>query len=137
MSGEITRVNPAELHPTPGYHHVTVVEGGRTAYLAGQVPLDRAGELVGAGDLDAQVDQVAANSLTALGAVGARPDQVVRSVIYVVGDDRTALGAVWRQLNDSVIGPAFTTASTLLGVSLLGFPGQLVEVDLTAALDQG
>jgi enamine deaminase RidA (YjgF/YER057c/UK114 family) len=58
-------------------------------------------------------------------------------VIYVVGDDRTALGAVWRQLNDSVIGPAFTTASTLLGVSLLGFPGQLVEVDLTAALDQG
>lgn len=136
MSGEITRLNPAELHPTPGYHHVTVVEAGRTAYLAGQVPLDRAGDLVGAGDLDAQVDQVAANSLTALVAVGARPDQVVRSVIYVVGDDRTALGAVWRRLNDSVIGQAFTTASTLLGVSRLGFPGQLVEVDLTAALDQ-
>ena len=136
MSGEITRVNPAELHPTPGYHHVTVVEAGRTAYLAGQVPLDPAGELVGPGDLDAQVDQVAANALTALGAVGARPDQVVRSVIYVVSDEGTSLGAVWRRLNGSVIGPAFTTASTLLGVSRLGFAGQLVEVDLTAALDQ-
>ncbi|MBC6463625.1 RidA family protein, partial [Actinomadura sp. HBU206391] len=27
-----------------------------------------------------------------------------------------------------------TTASTLLGVAQLGFPGQLIEVDLTAAL---
>jgi hypothetical protein len=32
------------------------------------------------------------------------------------------------------LGSAFTTASTLLGVTRLGFSGQLVEVDLTAAL---
>ncbi len=38
------------------------------------------------------------------------------------------------QLTLSVIGSAFTTASTLLGVTRLGFSGQLVEVDLTAAL---
>ncbi len=40
----------------------------------------------------------------------------------------------WRRLNASDLGPAFTSASTLLGVAKLGFPGQLVEVDLTAAL---
>lgn len=130
----ITRINPGDLHEPPGYHHVTVVEAGRTAYLAGQCPLDRAGTLVGPGDLEAQIDMVAANALSALAAVGAGPDHVVRSVIYVVSDETAVLAAAWRLLTDSVIGPAFTTASTLLGVARLGFAGQLVEVDLTAAL---
>lgn len=134
MTAKITRINPAQLHPTPGYHHVTVVEAGRTAFLAGQCPLDRSGTLVGPGDLDAQIDQVAANAVAALGAVGTGPDHVVRSVIYVVSDDVAVLGAAWRRLADSVMGPALTTASTLLGVAQLGFSGQLVEVDLTAAL---
>ncbi|GAA2906773.1 hypothetical protein GCM10010478_01600 [Streptomyces erythrogriseus] len=134
MTAEITRVNPPELHTTPGYHHITVVETGRTAYLAGQCPLDPAGELVGPGDLDAQIDQVAANALVALNAVGAGPEHVVRSVIYVVSDDVPVLGSAWRRLTASAVGPAFTTASTLLGVARLGYSGQLVEVDLTAAL---
>ncbi|MFD8252090.1 RidA family protein [Streptomyces werraensis] len=134
MTGQITRLNPPQLHATPGYHHITVVEAGRTAHLAGQCPLDAAGELVGPGDLDAQIEQVAANALTALNTVGAGPEHVVRSVIYVVSDDGPVLGAAWRRLTSSVIGPAFTTASTLLGVAQLGFSGQLVEVDLTATL---
>lgn len=134
MTSAITRINPDRLHKTPGYHHITVVEAGRTAYLAGQCPLDRSGELVGPGDLDAQIDQVAANALAALEAVDAHPADVVRSVIYVVSDEGAVLGAAWRRLTGSVIGPAFTTASTLLGVARLGFAGQLIEVDLTAAL---
>jgi enamine deaminase RidA (YjgF/YER057c/UK114 family) len=55
-------------------------------------------------------------------------------VIYVVSDDREVLSTVWRRFNESVIADAFTTACTLLGVACLGFTGQLVEVDLTAAL---
>ena len=134
MTARITRINPDELHPTPGYHHVTVVETGRMAFLAGQCPLDRFGELVGPGDLNAQIDQVVANALTSLSAVGLQPVDVVRSVIYVVSSDAAVLGAAWRRLTGSGMGPAFTTASTLLGVAQLGFPGQLIEVDLTAAL---
>lgn len=134
MTAKITRINPEQLHETPGYHHITVVEAGRTAYLAGQCPLDRSGSLVGSESLEAQVDQVVANSLAALTAVGAEPRQVVRSVIYVRSDDREALGVAWRRLTESALGPAFTTASTLLGVAQLGYPGQLVEVDLTVAL---
>ncbi|GAB3160256.1 Rid family hydrolase [Micromonospora sonneratiae] len=134
MTHKINRVNPEELHETPGYHHITIVEAGRTAYLAGQCPLDRSGTLVGPGDIDAQVDQVAANAAAALAAAGAGPEDVVRSVIYVVSDDGAVLAAVWQRLTGSVIGPAFTTASTLLGVARLGFSGQLVELDLTAAL---
>ncbi|WP_437313161.1 RidA family protein [Sorangium sp. So ce385] len=130
----IGKLNPSDVHKTPGYHHVTIVEAGRLAFLAGQCPLDPDGNLVGAGDPLAQADQVAANALTVLAAVGAQPADVVRSVIYVVSDDREVLGAVWQRLNDSALGPAFASASTLLGVASLGFAGQLVEVDLTAAL---
>ena len=127
----IERVNPPDLHSTPGYHHVTVVPAGRLAFLAGQCPLDTSGAVVGEGDVLAQVDQVVANTLRALAAVGAGPADVVRTVIYVVGDD---LGAVWRRFRASPLAPAFESASTLLGVARLGFTGQLVELDVTAAL---
>jgi enamine deaminase RidA (YjgF/YER057c/UK114 family) len=130
----LRRLNPAGVHETPGYSHVTVVESGRLAFLAGQCPLDASGALVGADDVESQTDQVVANALAVLTAVGAQPDDVVRSVIYVVSDDNAVLAAVWRRLQDSDLGPAFTTASTLLGVARLGFTGQLVELDLTAAL---
>ena len=75
-----------------------------------------------------------ANALAALSAAGATPSDVVRSVIYVASGERADLSAVWQRLNDGPLAQAFTTASTLLGVAVLGFPGQLVEVDLTAAL---
>ena len=136
MTAKITRLNPSDLHPTPGYHHITVMSPGRLAFLAGQCPLDRDGTVVGPGHLDAQIDQVAANARTSLAAVGARPEDVVRSVIYVRDHETAVLGAAWQRLTGSVIGAAFTTASTLLGVAALGFTGQLVEVDLTAALPE-
>ena len=130
----ITRINPDGLHQTPGYHHVTVVESGRTAYLAGQCPVAPDGSIPPADDLPAQLELTISNCLTVLACVGARPEDVVRSVIYVVTDDQHELSSVWAALNDSALGPAFSSASTLLGVAQLGFPGQRIEVDLTAAL---
>jgi enamine deaminase RidA (YjgF/YER057c/UK114 family) len=134
MNARITRLNPEPLHRTPGYHHVTIVDAGRTAYLAGQCPLGPSGVLVGERDLDAQIDQVVANCSAALAAAGAGPEDVVRSVIYVVSAETPVLAAAWARLNASALAPAFSTASTLLGVAQLGFSGQLVEIDLTAAL---
>jgi enamine deaminase RidA (YjgF/YER057c/UK114 family) len=136
MTMTIERLNPDGLHATPGYHHVTIVPTGRIAYLAGQCPLDPQGDLVGAGDPAAQVDQVVANSTRALEAVGATPSDVVRTTIYVVPDGDTPLGAVWRRFLASPLAPAFTSASTLVGVVQLGFTGQLVELDMTAALTE-
>ncbi|XXU93792.1 hypothetical protein WME85_40145 [Sorangium sp. So ce1153] len=46
----VGKFNPSDVHKTPGYHHVTVVEAGRMAFLAGQCPLDLDGNLVGTGD---------------------------------------------------------------------------------------
>jgi enamine deaminase RidA (YjgF/YER057c/UK114 family) len=132
----ITRSNPEGVHSTPGYHHVTVVPAGRTAHIAGQCPLDADGALVGPDDVDAQVDQIAKNALAALRSVGAGPEHVVRTVIYVVSADQAVLARVWRRLLASPLAAAFTTASTLLGVAQLGFTGQLVELDVTAALPE-
>jgi enamine deaminase RidA (YjgF/YER057c/UK114 family) len=131
----IEKFNPATVHEPAGYSHVTITSSGRLAHLAGQCPLDLGGKLVGEpGDFAAQTDQVIANCLAVLAAAGAQPSDVVRSIIYVVSPDSTVLSAVWDQLTASALAPAFTTASTLLGVAALGYTGQLIEIDLTAAL---
>ncbi|WP_437828971.1 RidA family protein [Sorangium sp. So ce1153] len=114
------------------------IGGKRHCRAAARWPSARRGTAPSTGRLGnnhlAQADQVAANALIVLAAAGARPADVVRSVIYVVSDDNQVLDAVWRRLNDSALGPAFGSASTLLGVASLGFTGQLIELDLTAAL---
>jgi enamine deaminase RidA (YjgF/YER057c/UK114 family) len=130
----IERLNPPGLHTPPGYHHVTVAGASRTVFLAGQCPLNEQGQLVGPGDLLDQVDQVIDNISAALASVGATAEDVVRTVIYVASADRDDLAAVWARLRESGIAAAFSSASTLLGISQLGFPGQLIEVDVTAAL---
>ncbi|MGV9296313.1 RidA family protein [Amycolatopsis sp. NPDC003676] len=129
----IERQNPPSLHPTPGYHHVTTVDARRTLHLAGQCPLTPDGQVV-PGDVLAQVDQVVANTEAALAHAGATPEDVVRTVIYVATSDQPTLAAVWERFVKSPIAAAFTTASTLVGVACLGYRGQLVELDVTAAL---
>ncbi|PRY28912.1 RidA family protein [Pseudosporangium ferrugineum] len=131
----IEKFNPPTVHEPAGYSHVTISSAGRLAHLAGQCPLDLGGAVVGApGDHAAQTDQVIANCLAVLRAAGARPQDVVRSIVYVVSPDSAVLAEVWDRLHESALAPAFTTASTLLGVASLGYRGQLVEIDLTAAL---
>ncbi|MEU4214465.1 RidA family protein [Actinoplanes sp. NPDC026623] len=130
----IQKFNPPSVHEPSGYSHVTITSAGRLAHLAGQCPLDLAGRVVGHGDFDAQTDQVVANCLAVLAAAGAEPSDVARSIVYVVSPDSRVLSAVWDRLMASALAPAFTTASTLLGVSALGYTGQLIEIDLTAAL---
>ncbi|MGW5722969.1 RidA family protein [Amycolatopsis sp. NPDC003865] len=129
----IERQNPPGLHTPPGYHHVVSVSRGRTVYLAGQCPLAPDGTV--AEGLSDQVDRVVANTATALKFAGATPADVVRTVVYVVTTDREVLSEVWDRLTGSEIGAAFTSASTLLGVAQLGYEGQLVELEVTAALD--
>ena len=134
MTDRFVLINPEGLHPTSGYAHLTIAEAGRTAHLAGLCPLDTDEQIVGRGDLGAQIDQVVANALAILSAAGATPQDVVRSVIYVVSGDSAVLASAWDHLNASRLAAAFATASTLLGVTALGYAGQLIEIDLTASL---
>ncbi len=120
-----------DLSLPPGYSHVAVASGGRLVTTAGAVPLDANGELVGPGDYVAQTRQTVANLERALGAVGATGDAVLKTTVYVVATERADLSLVWTVVQESVFAAA---ASTLLGVSLLGYKGQLVEIEAIAVL---
>jgi enamine deaminase RidA (YjgF/YER057c/UK114 family) len=130
----LEKFNPPTVHDPAGYSHVTISAAGRLAHLAGQCPLGLDGKVVGPGDHAAQTDQVIANCLAVLEAAGATPADVVRSIVYVVSAESPVLAAVWDRLTASPLAPAFTSASTLLGVAALGYTGQLIEIDLTAEL---
>ncbi len=125
----ITRVNAPGLARTPGYAHAATAPAGRLALTAGAVPLDVDGNLVGPGDLAVQTRQVLDNLGQALGAAGAGWEDVLKTTVYVVTEDRKDLADVWEVVQDSLVA---ATASTLLGVSLLGYEGQLIEVEAVA-----
>jgi enamine deaminase RidA (YjgF/YER057c/UK114 family) len=77
-------INPETMHTPTGYTHVVEVTAGRPVYIAGQVALDPAGVLVGPDDIRAQTRQVFDNLQTALQAVGASFDQLVKLSYYLV-----------------------------------------------------
>jgi enamine deaminase RidA (YjgF/YER057c/UK114 family) len=121
-------VNEAErdagLAPTPGYRYADVV--GDELFVAGQVPHDADGTLVGRGAADVQADQCLMNLFRLLDVHGFERSHIRRLVIYVVGDD---VGGAWNAVRagfDGEVPPA-----TLLGIAGLGHPGQLVEIAAT------
>ncbi|MFE5404784.1 RidA family protein [Streptomyces sp. NPDC056580] len=132
----IRRVTSPALFPPPAYSHVSVVEAGtRLAFLAGAVPLDEKGEVVGIGDPVRQAEQVIANLTEQLRAVGSGLEHVLGTEVYVVSAEPSVLSAVWEVVEASGLsrGPH---SSTLLGVACLGYTGQLVEITATAVVPE-
>ncbi|MER7130925.1 RidA family protein [Streptosporangium saharense] len=130
----IRRMTVPGLFPPPDYAHAVVVEAGqRLAFMAGAVPLDGDGGLVGAGDPVEQTRQVLANLRTALREAGSDLSHVLSSTVYVVADTPETLGQVWQVVRESDLAEGPHT-STLLGVSCLGYTGQLVEITVVAAV---
>ncbi len=134
---EIVKINPDALFPPPDNAHAHVViapAGGRTAYLAGQVALDRDGNVVGGRDHAAQIEQCFANIRDALAAIGAGPDRLVQMTIIVV-DHHDALLPAINAAGERVFGSQWpVTATTLIGAQALGHSAFLVEVNAVAAL---
>jgi enamine deaminase RidA (YjgF/YER057c/UK114 family) len=133
----IERGNVPSLAEPPGYTHYASVSGRRLIFLAGMVPLDERGELVGAGDHVAQVRQCLVNLDRTLREVGASPGDAVRTSLFVVASEQRHMGQVWRTVLESDLGDVARTAATLVGVARLGYEGQLVELEVTVALPAG
>ncbi|TGB10177.1 RidA family protein [Streptomyces sp. MZ04] len=132
----IHRTTVPTLFPPPGYAHAAVVEAGaRLAFMAGSVPLDPEGNLVGEGDVPRQTAQVIANLDEALRAIGSDLSQVVASTVYVVGGEPGVLSEAWEVVCASAL-HAGPHTSTLLGTTCLGYPGQLVEITATAVVPE-
>lgn len=131
----IELVNPAGLVEPEAYVQASVATGSRTVYLAGQVAQDGSGEMVGVGDLAAQIAQAFRNVATALAGVGGSMADIAKITLYFVDwtpDKMAALlegfGRVAAELG------ADRRPTTLIGVAALADPRMLVEVEATAVL---
>jgi len=118
--------NDAGLADTPGYRYADRV--GDQLYVAGQVPRDGSGDLVGAADAAAQAASCLHNLRTLLEVHDFAEADIRRLIIYVVGEQQNLLDA-WSAVTEWFAGDV--PPATLLGVNLLGYSDQLVEIDAT------
>jgi enamine deaminase RidA (YjgF/YER057c/UK114 family) len=125
----IEHVNPPGLFTGAPYHYAAVAEGGRMVFAAGACPIDQDGMVV-PGGIEAQAGKAVENLFAALDAAGAAKDDVLKTTVYVASSEQPDLVRAWE-----VIAAAFAPArppSTLLGVGVLGYTGQLVEIEAIA-----
>lgn len=122
-------LNPATMPRPVGYSQVVEVRGGRTVYVSGQVPLDRNNELVGEGDVAAQVRQAFENARLALAAVDMTFANVVKMQFFLTDVAHVPLV---RAIRDEYVVAERLPASTLVAVSALFRPDVVFEMDVVA-----
>jgi len=127
--------NPETLaKPTAGYSHVAEVTDGKLIYIAGQVAIDRAGNLVGKDDFRAQVQQVFENLKAAVEASGGDFHNVIKLNYYCSEAVDPAQVPVVREIRDKYVNTANPPVSTFVVVKRLVRPEWLIEVDALAVV---
>lgn len=126
-------INPPALNPTNGFSHVVTATGGKTIYVSGQVSVNERAEVVGKGDLRAQVEHTFENLKTALAAAGATFADVVKVTYYVVDLKPEHVGHI-REVRRKYLDPQNPPASTLVGVAALVVPDWLIEIEVVAVV---
>jgi enamine deaminase RidA (YjgF/YER057c/UK114 family) len=129
----LERINPADLATPQTYTHVVVASGTRLVFVAGQVAEDGQGDLVGPGDVAVQARKAFDNVGRALAAARARPEEVTRITIFVVGLRDEYLPAI--EAGRMALFGDHKPADTLVGVETLAHPGCLIEIEATAVVD--
>jgi enamine deaminase RidA (YjgF/YER057c/UK114 family) len=128
-------VRSTALSEVVPYAYAAVTAPGRLVFTAGACPLDHDGAVVSPGDVAAQAEQVMANLAVALGAAGAGLTDVAKTTIYVASSSRADLVTAWQVVRDAF--GEHDAPSTLLGVTVLGYPEQLVELEAVAVTRGG
>jgi len=118
------------LYSGAPYAYACVAPPGSLIFTAGACPIDVNGTVTAVGDYVRQASDTMANLVTALAAAGASLGDVLKTTVYVASGDRRDLYAVW-QVVRSAFG-AHDAPSTLLGVAVLGYADQLVEIEAVA-----
>src|ERR1700753_2665475 len=135
MSQSKEFMNPDTLMKPGSYSHVVKVKAGTTVYIAGQVPCDIAGNIVGEGDFEAQVEQVFRNLKAAVEAAGGSLADLVKMNVYLVESVPPEAVVKFRALRERHFDVQKLPASTLVVVNRLARPGWLVEIEAVVALD--
>lgn len=136
MVSDSTHVNltrSTKLAADVPYAYASVARGvSSLVFTAGACPLDESGATVAAGNVAGQAEQVMVNLRVMLAEAGAALTDVVKTTVYVASRSRPDLVTAWdvvsRHFGDH------DAPSTLLGVAVLGYPDQLVEVEAVAVL---
>ncbi len=130
---EIRLFNPPGLWQPSTFSQIGTARGGTTIYISGQTARDPQGNVVGEGDLKAQTVRVFENLKTALAAVQADFNAVVKINTYVKNlrsDDRIMIA--------ETIGRYFPAgrrpAHTLVGVPALATDDLLIEIEAIAVV---
>jgi enamine deaminase RidA (YjgF/YER057c/UK114 family) len=136
MAAEIIIENPTTLGtPLGQYSQVARVRNtAETIYIAGMLAVDRAGMIVGEGDVTAQTAQVFANIAAALQSAGMGWGNVVQFTTYLVDAADIATFMDWRKRRfPTMFADAKYPPNTLLIVSRLVNPAFRIEVQTVAA----
>jgi enamine deaminase RidA (YjgF/YER057c/UK114 family) len=133
MVSAVTLIRSTALSDAAPYAYAaTAPADTRLIFLAGSCPLDKAGATVGEGDYAVQAEQCIRNMVIALHEAGASIEDVISTRVLVASTDRDDLVRAW-----DVVRQAFgvhDVPSTLLGVTVLGYEHQLVEIEAVAAV---
>lgn len=132
---ERENIHPETLHQRKVngillYSPVVKVSQGTFVFVSGLLSRNQAGEVIGVGDMRAQILQVGENLRLALASAGATLDDLVRTCTFT-----TDIDEFFRHpdLRDEIFGPALPT-STTIGVTRLSDPRFLVEIEAFAML---
>lgn len=130
-----TTTNDIRQHDVPWeaeYGYAQAVRRGDTLFLAGQVSHDADGNLVGEGDMEAQMRQAYVNAGRLLAEFGADFSAVADEILFVT--DMDAAFAARVKMKDEVYGGDPRVASTIVEIARLAVPTFLVEIRMVAKL---
>ena len=133
---DIRILNPDTLgKPLGQYSQITRVKASEFLFIAGQLSADRAGNVVGADDFDAQCVQVFANLGAALASQGASWKNIVQFTTYLVHSQDIPKFMTYRLREFPKMFPdGAYPPNTLLMVDRLVQEPFLVEVQVIAAI---
>ena len=126
-------VNPPGLKPL-GMYSNTACGRGTMVFVAGQVAVDAAGQIVGRGNYEAQAVQVFENLKLALSAAGATFEDVLKLTIFIKGLTQESRKAVMG-VRGRYISHTNPPAATMIGIDRLVEDELLVEIEGVAGVD--
>jgi enamine deaminase RidA (YjgF/YER057c/UK114 family) len=133
MPHAVTLIRSASLSSVAEYAYAaTAPAGSRLIFLAGACPLNEDGTTAAPGDYAGQAAKALANLRTALADAGASLDDVLSTRVLVASSQQQDLVAAWEVVRDGF--GQHDAPSTLMGVTVLGYRDQLVEIEAVAAV---
>ncbi|WP_430787392.1 RidA family protein [Virgibacillus flavescens] len=133
MNKNISFHYSANLAQTDYAYASRVPSGMDLLYLAGSCPLDKDGKILHPNNYRLQAETCVDNLKEALSVSGATLNDVAYTRVLVASQDRSDLVAAWETIR-SMFGE-HDVPSTLSGVTVLGYPDQLVEIEAVAAIE--